>query len=262
MVSENGDIMLTYNVKLDAFEGPLDLLLHLITKAEVDIYDIPLAKITDQYMEFIHAMQNLELDVASEFLVMAATLLAIKSKMLLPKHEDKLFDSDHEFIDEDDPREELINRLIEYKRYKEAAGVLKEKEQERGLIFSKAPSDLSPYVEEVKNEPQQINANIYDMINAFNLLLKRKGEKVPRPTKITREDFPIEKRMEEVIEQIRMARGKTSFFQLFQHEERSHLIVTFLAVLELMKAKKIICKQEYNFSDFYVYSWDGEMVVE
>ncbi len=250
-----------YNVKLDAFEGPLDLLLHLITKAEVDIYDIPLSKITDQYMNYIHTMQRLELDVASEYLVMAATLLAIKSKMLLPKQEEEIYNDEHDFVEEDDPREELMNRLIEYRRYKGAAETLKEKEKERGLIFSRTPSDLSPYVEEVKREPQRINASIYDMIDAFNQLLKRKQEKIPRKTKINREDFPIEKRMEEIIEQLNQANGRTMFFQLFDYEERSQLIVTFLAVLELMKAQKIICKQETNFSDISVCRWEGETFV-
>ncbi|QOY35940.1 segregation/condensation protein A [Anaerobacillus isosaccharinicus] len=253
--------MTQYNVKLDAFEGPLDLLLHLINKAEVDIYDIPVAKITDQYMNYIHTMQRLELDVASEYLVMAATLLAIKSKMLLPKHEDELFSENDEFIDEDDPREDLINRLIEYRRYKEAAETLKEREIDRGLIFSKMPSDLSPYIDEKKQEPQRINASLYDMLDAFDQLLKRKTLKIPKQTKIHREDFPLEKRMEEIIDKINLSNGKTSFFQLFDYEERGQIIVTFLAILELMKAKKIICEQEGNFTDISVSRWEESTFV-
>ncbi|MCT8138815.1 segregation/condensation protein A [Anaerobacillus sp. CMMVII] len=253
--------MTQYNVKLDAFEGPLDLLLHLINKAEVDIYDIPVAKITDQYMNYIHTMQRLELDVASEYLVMAATLLAIKSKMLLPKHEEELFDENDEYIDEDDPREELITRLIEYRRYKEAAETLKEREKDRGLIFSKTPSDLSPYLDEVKREPQRINASLYDMLDAFDQLLKRKILKIPKQTKIHREDFPLEKRMEEIIDRINLSNGKTSFFQLFDYEERGQLIVTFLAILELMKAKKIVCQQEANFHDISVCRWEENTFV-
>lgn len=253
--------MTQYNVKLDAFEGPLDLLLHLINKAEVDIYDIPVAKITDQYMNYIHTMQRLELDVASEYLVMAATLLAIKSKMLLPKHEDELFSENDEFIDEDDPREDLINRLIEYRRYKEAAETLKEREIDRGLIFSKMPSDLSSYIDEKKQEPQRINASLYDMLDAFDQLLKRKTLKIPKQTKIHREDFPLEKRMEEIIDKINLSNGKTSFFQLFDYEERGQIIVTFLAILELMKAKKILCEQEENFTDISVSRWEESTFV-
>ncbi len=252
--------MVQYNVKLEAFEGPLDLLLHLINKAEVDIYDIPVAKITDQYMNYIHTMQRLELDVASEYLVMAATLLAIKSKMLLPKQEVELFDEHSEFLDEEDPREELITRLIEYRRYKEAAETLKEREKDRGLIFSKLPSDLTPYFDEVKKEPQKINATLYDMLDAFDQLLKRKLLKIPKQTRIQREDYPLEKKMEDIIDKINRSNGKTSFFQLFDHTERGQLIVTFLAILELMKAKKIICTQETNFTDISVRRWEGEHV--
>lgn len=253
--------MTQYNVKLDAFEGPLDLLLHLINKAEVDIYDIPVARITDQYMNYIHTMQRLELDIASEYLVMAATLLAIKSKMLLPKHEDVLFDENEEVFEEDDPREELINRLIEYRRYKEAAETLKEREKDRELIFSKTPSDLSPYIDEVKREPQRINASLYDMLDAFDQLLKRKTLKVPKQTKIHREDFPLEKRMEEIIDKLNRCHGRTSFFQLFEYDERGQLIVTFLAILELMKAKKIVCEQEANFTDISVCRWEENTFV-
>lgn len=255
------ELMTQYNVKLDAFEGPLDLLLHLINKAEVDIYDIPVAKITDQYMNYIHKMQRFELDIASEYLVMAATLLAIKSKMLLPKHDDDLFAENEDIFDEDDPREDLINRLIEYRRYKEAADTLKEREKDRGLIFSKMPSDLGPYIDEIKKEPQRINASLYDMLDAFDQLMKRKTLKIPKQTKIHREDFPLEKRMEEIIDILNQCNGRTSFFQLFEYEERGQLIVTFLAVLELMKAKKIVCEQDANFNDISVCRWEESTIV-
>lgn len=253
-------MMTQYNVKLDLFEGPLDLLLHLINKAEVDIYDIPVAEITDQYVNYIHTMQRFELDVASEYLVMAATLLAIKSKMLLPKQEDELFE-DQQFFDEDDPREELISRLIEYRRYKEAAETFKDLEKERGLIYSKMPTDLSPYIDEAKREPQRVNASLYDMLDAFSQLVKRKQLEIPRETKIRGEDFPLEKRMEDIINHLNRNNGKTSFFGLFEYRERSELIVTFLAVLELMKAKKIICQQEANFTDITVCRWEGNAFV-
>src|SRR5690606_36920451 len=139
-----------YNVKIEAYEGPLDLLLHLIKKLEIDIYDIPMSEITEQYLLYIHSMQVLELDIASEYLVMAATLLAIKSQMLLPKYEEDL---DDEILDEDyssDPREELVAKLLEYRKYKEASLDLKEKEKERALMFTKAPSDLSDYASTIQ----------------------------------------------------------------------------------------------------------------
>lgn len=247
-----------YNIILDSFEGPLDLLLHLINKTEVDIYDIPVAKITDQYMSYIHTMQELELDIASEYLVMAATLLAIKSQMLLPKQEEELFSADHDFMDEDDPREELMNRLIEYRKYKEAAEQLKERESDRSLIFSKSPSDLKPFIDHEKKEPQKINASLYDVLNAFQQLLKRKAIKVPKHTTIDRQDYPIEKRMEDIIDHLKSNNGKCYFNDLFHFEEKSKIIVSFLAVLELMKAKKITCTQDTNFADIMIWHWEGE----
>lgn len=121
------------DIKLDSFEGPLDLLLHLIDRAEVDIYDIPVVEITDQYMNHLYIMQELQLDVASEFLVMAATLLAIKSKMLLPKREEQMFDEwgIEPYEEEEDPMEELVQRLLEYKKYKQLAETFREREKEQ-----------------------------------------------------------------------------------------------------------------------------------
>ena len=162
-----------YNVKIDAFEGPLDLLLHLIHSLEIDIYDIPMAQITEQYLLYIHTMKKLELDVASEYLVMAATLLAIKSKMLLPKHEEIQDEEDFEM--EEDPRDELVDRLIEYKKYKEAAVELKTREEERGQMYTKPPSDLSQFAEEkISGNLVDHDVSIYDMLGAFHKLLRRK----------------------------------------------------------------------------------------
>lgn len=250
-----------YNVILDSFEGPLDLLLHLINKTEVDIYDIPVARITDQYMSYIHTMQELELDVASEYLVMAATLLAIKSHMLLPKHEEELFSDEHDYLEEEDPREELMNRLIEYRKYKEAADELKQREKERGLIYSKSPSDLKPFIDLDKKEPQKINASLYDVLDAFQQLLKRNAIKAPKQTTIDREDFPIDQRMEEIIDYLNRNNGKCRFNDLFRYNERSKIIVSFLALLELMKTRKITCVQEGNFADIVIWQWEGEVSV-
>ncbi len=136
---------MSYEVKLDAFEGPLDLLLHLIHRLEIDIYDIPMKQITAQYMEHLRAMQVLELNEASEYLVMAATLLEIKSKMLLPIHEGELDDIELD-VDEVDPRDELVARLVEYRKFKEAAFQLIEREEERLQMYTRPPTDLSQYM--------------------------------------------------------------------------------------------------------------------
>src|SRR5690554_5051954 len=138
-----------YKVKLEAFEGPLDLLLHLINRLEIDIYDIPMSELTQQYIEHLHTMRVLQLDELSEYLVLAATLIEIKSKMLLPIHEGEDFGNDVGFSLEDDPRDELVARIIEYRKYKEASIVLHESAQERAEHFNKNPEDLTQFGEVV-----------------------------------------------------------------------------------------------------------------
>ncbi len=241
-----------YQVKIDAFEGPLDLLLHLINRLEIDIYDIPVAQITEQYLLYIHTMKELKLDVASEFLVMAATLLAIKSKMLLPKHEEALDDEDQEISFEEDPRDELVERLIEYRKFKEAARDLKSMEEERGLIFTKPPSDLSDFVKETPPSKSEINVSLYDMLAAFQKLLRRKKLQRPLATKITRQDISIETRMTEIMKELTQVKGRKNFTDLFPEPTKEHIVVTFLAILELMKRKKIDTWQHENFGEIFV----------
>ncbi|MFT9599727.1 segregation/condensation protein A [Mesobacillus sp.] len=240
-----------YNVKIEAFEGPLDLLLHLINRLEIDIYDIPVAEITEQYLMYIHAMKELQLDVASEYLVMAATLLAIKSKMLLPKHEEELED-EFEFDHEEDPRNELVERLIEYKKFKEAAGDLKSLEEERGLMYTKPPSDLTEYADEIRGENTNLDISLYDMLGAFQKLLRRKKLQRPISTKIARQEISIEKRMDEVLSFLKESGTRKKFYDLFPESDREHIVVTFLAILELIKRKEIDVEQEQNFADIYM----------
>lgn len=244
-----------YNVKIEAFEGPLDLLLHLINRLEIDIYDIPVAEITEQYLFYIHAMKELKLDIASEYLVMAATLLAIKSKMLLPKHEDESEEA-FSYEDEEDPRDELVERLIEYKKFKEAAIEFKSLEKDRGLMYTKPPSDLSEYAKDTHTEKTDMSVSIYDMLAAFQKLMRRKKLQKPLATRITRQEIPIEKRMAEIIEQLATGRRKR-FQDLFPVHDRSHIVVTFLAVLELMKRQEVFVEQEQNFAEIFVTSQKG-----
>ncbi|WP_160721444.1 segregation/condensation protein A [Bacillus sp. USDA818B3_A] len=241
-----------YQVKIDAFEGPLDLLLHLINRLEIDIYDIPVAEITEQYLLYIQTMNELQLDVASEFLVMAATLLAIKSKMLLPKHEEILDENDPEIAYEDDPRDELVERLIEYRKYKEAAHDLKNLEEERGLMFTKPPSDLSDFTKEQNSEQSELNVSLYDMLAAFQKLLRRKKLQRPMATKITRQEISIEKRMTEIMDDLTLMVGKRNFNDLFPYPAKDHIVVTFLAILELIKRQAIDVEQKENFGDIFV----------
>ncbi|RBP89534.1 condensin subunit ScpA [Cytobacillus firmus] len=247
-----------YNVKIDAFEGPLDLLLHLINRLEIDIYDIPVSEITEQYLIYIHTMKELQLDVASEYLVMAATLLAIKSKMLLPKHEEEELEDEFGMEMEEDPRDELVERLIEYRKYKEAAEELKEREQDRSLMYTKPPADLSEYVNDSRQEKADLNVSLYDMLGALQKLLRRKKLQRPLSAKVARQEIPIEKRMAEIVDQLRNFKGRKKFTDLFPISDREHIVVTFLAVLELIKRKEILVEQDRNFSDIFVASMEGD----
>lgn len=246
--------MIHYNVKIDAFEGPLDLLLHLINRLEIDIYDIPVAQITEQYLIYIKTMTELKLDIASEFLVMAATLLAIKSKMLLPKHEEEFDDLDSEITFEEDPRDELVERLIEYRKYKEAAHDLKSLEEERGLMYTKPPSDLSDLAKEKQPEKTELNITLYDMLAAFQKLLRRKRLQRPMATKIARQELSIETRMSEIMSELKQLKGRKNFNDFFTVPAKEHIVVTFLAVLELIKRNEIDVEQYENFGDIFVHA--------
>ncbi|WP_442854507.1 segregation/condensation protein A [Bacillus sp. SJS] len=241
-----------YQVKIDAFEGPLDLLLHLINGLEIDIYDIPVSQITEQYLLYIHTMKELELDVASEYLVMAATLLSIKSKMLLPKQEEELFDEEFGLEPEEDPRDELMRRLIDYRKYKEAAIELKSREEERALVYTKPPSDLSEFAQETSPDRTPLDVSVYDMLSAFQKVLRRKKLQKPLQTKISRQEIPIERRMNEILDDLKTRPGRRNFMELFPDDSKEYLVVTFLAVLELMKSQLIMIEQEGNFSDLYI----------
>lgn len=242
-----------YNVKLHSFEGPLDLLLHLIQKNDLDLYDIPVKEITGQYMVYIHTMQILQLDVASEYLIMASTLLHMKSQLLLPIEENE-WDDDLLIDDEEDPREDLMHKLIEYKKYKEVAGDLKGRELARSELFSKPMTDLTPLLSEFEdNAESKINVSIYDMLQAFQKMNKRKKKKEPVYSKIRREDIPIEQKMSQIIGRLQVLGGKSRFSELFEEDSYDHIVVTFLAMLELMKSNTIRCEQEQNFEDIMIY---------
>jgi len=238
-----------YNFKVEAFEGPLDLLLHLIHRYEIDIYNIPVAEITEQYLSYIHTMKDLQLDVASEYLVMAATLLQIKSKMLLPKQEEDVPDNGEDFID--DPRQELMERLIEYKKYKQVAAELKEREQERAQLYTRPPIDFTSFQQEEETS-LPLDITLYDMLAAFQKLMRRKKPKRPVTTRIARQEIPIEQRMSDILQQLETAEGRQSFSDLFVDEEREVMVVTFLAILELMKNQQIIIEQEHNFDEIFL----------
>lgn len=245
------------NVKISAFEGPLDLLLHLIDKAEVDIYEISVAEITDQYMQYILQMQELELDIASEFLVMAAKLLAMKSRMLLPKKEElePMLDEDYSDLD---PREELILRLIEYKKFKEVAFKLREKEIVRSQLYTRPAEDLSSIGLE-QDEPNPVaDVSLFELVDAFEEILQER--KKPTFTKVDRDEISIDDRMSE-IRQLIQGQGNVRFSELFRGQwNKDHLIVTFLALLELMKKKEVFCQQGALFGEIIITNYVEENI--
>lgn len=255
--------------KLESFEGPLDLLLHLIDKAEVDIYNIPIKEITDQYLEVLAGMQELELEVTSEFLVMAATLLAIKSKMLLPKPPVVLLPDDMEWMDGEDgfdPRDELVQKLIEYRKYKDIADHLREMETERSLIYTREAVDLTPYVHQAPVNPVE-GLDLTDLLLAFRKALRKQISR-NRVSMIQRDEISVKDRIAQVVEILREAGGKLLFSRLLSEEyTREEIVVTFMALLELMKMKTIVCYQHRLFEDIVIQareegSWDAVAQVE
>lgn len=255
--------------KLDSFEGPLDLLLHLIDKAEVDIYDIPIKEITSQYLDYIRSMQELELEVTSEFLVMAATLLAIKSKMLLPKPPIVEYeDADWDMMDDGDfdPRAELVQKLIEYRKYKGIADHLREKEAERSLIYTREPADLTPFVSQTVENPVE-GLFVSDLLLAFRKALRKMASR-NQVARIRRDEISVKDRIRQVSETLRQSGGRMLFSSLLSDDNtREEIVVTFLALLELMKMKTILCYQHKLFEDIVIQAredgnWDGVAEVE
>lgn len=243
--------------KLDSFEGPLDLLLHLIDKSEVDIYEVPISQITNQYMQMLQEAKDYELEVASEFLVMASTLLAIKSHMLLPRQE--IFVDETEFMEEEwlDPREELVEKLLEYKRYKRLGEMLREKEEERSQVFTRVPMDLSPYAPE-ENPVEGLTMD--DILQAFVNALQNYQPKNDPMTSLAREEISVSARMEEIYQEL-MEKGKLLFSHLLPWDtiNRERVITTFLSLLELMKTKRIQCRQFDLFADILIEPFSLEV---
>lgn len=239
-----------YNIKIENFEGPFDLLFHLIEKNKIDIYDIPIAVITDQYLDYLQAMQEMDLDVASEFLVMAATLLHIKSRMLLPKHKENV-----EEADEIDPREELIARLLEYKRCKELVVDLKEREKIQNMVYYKLPDIIN--MDDVKVE-QFINLNPNDLLNAFKKILDKNEKEILHTKKafteiLHREKVSVATKVREILKVLKNSQV-IKFTSLFEvTPTKLEKVATFLAVLELIKLNKVIIEQSISFGDIIIY---------
>lgn len=233
-----------YKLKLEIFEGPLDLLLYLIKKDDIDINDIPISQITEQYMQYISMMKMLDLDVVGDFLVMAATLMQIKSRMLLPA------DPNEQPEEELDPRDELARRLLEYKKFKEIAEALKEKETLRQDFFGR---NIDPEaLQQLREESKEIyyEASLFDLISAFSEALKKAPEEVIH--EIITEEFTVEKKLHDILHLLL----KESTIRLQDLFERSRtkieIIVTFLAILELIRIKELIAVQKGVFGEIEI----------
>jgi segregation and condensation protein A len=234
-----------YKVKLEVFEGPLDLLLYLIKKEEVDIYDIPIERITNQYMEYLSLMKLLNLEVAGEFLVMAATLMYIKSRMLLPADQQVV---DGETEEGEDPRWELIRQLVEYKKFKDAALQLGRREEEQANIFVRQNPDAGI---EIDAAIPMAEVSIFDLINAFNEVLKKASAKEDF-REIYEEKFTVSDKIEEILYTLR-DRTEIVFRELFERaSSRAEVVVTFLAMLELIRLKRLRVQQEDAFGEIQV----------
>jgi len=242
-------------VRLQVFEGPLDLLLHLIKKNEVDIYDIPIALITQQYLDYLDLMQELDLDVVGEFLVMAATLIHIKSRMLLPRPDPTQEDP------EEDPREALVRRLIEHQRFKAAAELLHEREIQRSAQWGRPDGRIAEVVGEAP-EPE-IEVDLFSLMAAFRQVLERARAR-PRVL-LPPEQMPIETRIEQLLARLSET-DACGFEELFADvQTRGGMIVTFLALLEMIRLKMVRVFQQGNFGAIRVYKRarpDGAPVFE
>ena len=234
---------MNYSIKIDAFEGPLDLLLHLIKEKNVDIYDISIEEITKSYLDYINKMEELNINVASSYLVMAAELMEIKSKSLLPKVENE---EDNE--EEEVSRENLINKLVEYKKYKEMTDVFKELEINRNNIYIKPPENINNYVNnEIYNEEIEIDK----LVEAMRNFLNRKELEKPLKTKITNKEYSVKERKNS-IKNILRNKKRVEFTELFEEYNKSYIAVTFLSVLELAKEHELRISQDKNFDNIFI----------
>lgn len=226
--------------RINDFEGPLDLLLHLIKESKMDIMNIEIELITKQYMEFLDKQEKMNLEVSSEYLVLASELLEIKSRLLIPNNKNE------ETEEEEDPREELVNRLLEYQAYKDITKVLQEKELLRKDIYTKAPENIKNYIE----EDNEIHADVTldDLVAALQKYYQRKIDNKPLKTKVTVNEISVSSRRHDIKNVLR-EKKRVSFFELFPVASKDYIVATFLAILEMAKSKELVITQNETFDD-------------
>ena len=239
-----------YRVTLDQFEGPLDLLLHLIKEKQMDLENLELAKVTKQYLDYLHAFSNLNLEIASEYLTMASYLLELKSKMLLPVEKVEI-EEDYQ----EDPRETLIKRLQEYKKYKDVVGKLKDQLEKRQAFFIKPASSMNEYKIDTTNIlPEKLE--IYDLMKAMQKMYQRKLLTSPLITSVGKKEISIDERCDEIRLYLKQY-PKIDFEDLFESSSRHYFVVTFLAILILANKKEIALYQDQEFDRIYLEVLDA-----
>jgi segregation and condensation protein A len=245
--------MAEYTVKFEVFEGPLDLLLYLIKKEEVDIYQVNLTRMATQFIEYIETMRMLDLEIAGEFLVMAATLMYIKSRELLPVEQQAVVEGEE---DGEDPRWELIRQLVEYKKFKDAAAELQVLEDRQERIFPRAPGRIEF---ETENRPRA-DASIFDLINAVNAVLQRFNKR-DDPREIFEDKWSVSEKIE-LLMRLTSERPRLRFSELFEGmTSRSEVVVTFLALLELIRLKQLTAMQNEPFGEINLCRAEPQVVV-
>ncbi|MBK8829420.1 MAG: segregation/condensation protein A [Saprospiraceae bacterium] len=240
---------MTYTIRIEAFEGPFDLLLFFIERDELDIYDIPIAKIADDFLGYVHTMENLNIDMASEFILVAATLMRIKAKMLIPRKE----------VDEQgneiDPREELIQRLIEYKSYKEVTEELRRKEESRSMSFPRGnvQVELAALAEEALADAELESLTLYKLLQAFKRVMDRLEEAKRNPVHtIVQYTFTIQEEQNQIVNKL-VQKPRLDFIDVFATcESRIHAIVTFLALLEMINNQVVRILSGEGINNFWI----------
>ena len=234
---------MSYKIKLEIFEGPLDLLLYLVKKDHLNIYDIPIAEVTEQYLKYMDIMRLLNLNIAGEFLVMAATLMQIKSKMLLPLEE-----SQETSEEQEDPRQELVKRLLEYEKFKEIAQNLRERETGQRDVFKRPKSPGQEIPED--NQGAYFEASLFDLITAFSAAL----EGIPKELfyEVIKDEFTVEDKVHDILHMLLASSGLRLSELFAKAKNKLEIIVTFLAILELIRLKEIIARQKGLFQEIEI----------
>jgi len=238
--------MSEYKVKFEVFEGPLDLLLYLIKKEEVDIYEVNLTKLATQFIEYIEMMREFDLEIAGEFLVMASTLMYIKSRELLPVDQQAQLEGEEEG---EDPRWELIRQLVEYKKFKDAAAQLQKLEATQENVFPRVPGKLEFESDQPAPKP---DVSIFDLLNAVNSVLKRFEKREGATRDIFEDKWTVSEKIEYVV-RVLASREAVRFSELFEDAtSRSEVVCTFLALLELIRLKQLVCAQSEDFGEIEI----------